>query len=469
LRSIPGVGSSIPPFRYVSSWRMFRNAPSVLRQGCTAHRIFRVPMWSRWLVVVSGVNMNEELRKMPEEVMSAREASKDVINARYTIGHKYVNKSLEIPVIRGPLTRSIGIMIPSLFEEIQLTFAEMLGTKNEWIEIMVLPVLTQITSRVINRAIVGVPYCEDTKYQHLVTNYANDTMKSKLILDMIPVALHRWIGPCLPWMPKARRLLADYLNDEIDQRNKRLDSGYSEAEWASTPDDVLMWLMKESRKCGLTVDYVIQGVLSINFAAIHTSSMSIVHSLLYIATDPDSTRILRNEIAGIVSQEGWSQSALDKIDSFMRESDRMNGPSLVSMFRKTMSAVTMSDGTVIPPGLIVTASTAATHYDERLYEEPYLFKPFRFYERRQNPEEACKHQYHSTSAEFITFGHGRGACSGRFFAAYVIKLLLACILHNYDVTISGTDSRPKNQFIGTVIMPSSSAKILIRKRDDFVA
>ena len=48
----------------------------------------------------------------------------------------------------------------------------------------------------------------------------------------------------------------------------------------------------------------------------------------------------------------------------------------------------------------------------------------------------------STQADFVAFGHGAHACPGRFFAAEVLKLMLAHVVMNYDVKLCG--DRPKN-------------------------
>lgn len=52
------------------------------------YKIFRVAMINRWLVIVSGAQMNEELRKFPDEEMSFVDAVEDVPvpSARSTVG-----------------------------------------------------------------------------------------------------------------------------------------------------------------------------------------------------------------------------------------------------------------------------------------------------------------------------------------------------------------------------------------------
>ena len=40
------------------------------------YKVFKIPLSDQWLVVVSGRDMNDELRKYPDDTMSAPEAHK---------------------------------------------------------------------------------------------------------------------------------------------------------------------------------------------------------------------------------------------------------------------------------------------------------------------------------------------------------------------------------------------------------
>lgn len=113
-----------------------------------------------------------------------------------------------------------------------------------------------------------------------------------------------------------------------------------------------------------------------------------------------------------------------KIDSFLKESQRMNGLGLstyilpsascpliivVTMTRKAMKDFTFSDGTFIPRGTYVSAAETATHHDDQVYGDAAHFNPFRFAEMRDEDGEGTKHQFVSTNLDYISFGHGRHA------------------------------------------------------------
>lgn len=82
----------------------------------------------------------------------------------------------------------------------------------------------------------------------------------------------------------------------------------------------------------------------------------------------------------------------------------------VSLFRKSMKDVVFSNGTLIPAGTIVVATSTGTHLQEELYEDAAEFKPFRFSDvREKGGADAQKQQFHIPAAEYIAFGHGKHA------------------------------------------------------------
>ena len=77
--------------------------------------------------------------------------------------------------------------------------------------------------------------------------------------------------------------------------------------------------------------------------------------------------------------------------------------------RKALVDITLSNGTVIPTGTLCVAAALPTHTDSDNYTNPDVFDPFRFSGMREGEGEGTKHQYVSTSTEYIPFGHGKHA------------------------------------------------------------
>ena len=74
-----------------------------------------------------------------------------------------------------------------------------------------------------------------------------------------------------------------------------------------------------------------------------------------------------------------------------------------------MEPIVFSDGTYVPKGTVMIAPTIQTHHDEALYDDPWVFNAWRFESLRDEDESGLKHQFSTTSPEYIAFGHGKHA------------------------------------------------------------
>ena len=95
---------------------------------------------------------------------------------------------------------------------------------------------------------------------------------------------------------------------------------------------------------------------------------------------------------------------MDPISGFNTDMHRT-----VSVIRKAVVDITLADGTVIPAGTMVGAAAAATHWDADNYDDASIFNPFRFSDMRADESERIKHQFVSTSPEYVPFGIGKHA------------------------------------------------------------
>lgn len=73
-----------------------------------------------------------------------------------------------------------------------------------------------------------------------------------------------------------------------------------------------------------------------------------------------------------------------------------------------MKDITLSNGTFLPAGTMLTAPSWHTHTDPENYVDPMVFNPWRFSDMRDKGD-TTRHQFVSTSADYISFGHGKHA------------------------------------------------------------
>ena len=172
----------------------------------------------------------------------------------------------------------------------------------------------------------------------------------------------------------------------------------------------------------------------------------------------------------------------------------------VGVPRVALQDFTFSDGTFIPAGTTIAATAWCIHMDENYYEDPTVFKPWRFLGTRaeegnkydSNPwkegkDADTKQHFVSTSSNYLAFGHGKHAwydmfifsvpqreiysllsiysySPGRFFAVTELKIMMAHILLNYDIKFEDGTQSPENLWHATTITPDPNVKLLFRKR-----
>ncbi|PCH34303.1 cytochrome P450 [Wolfiporia cocos MD-104 SS10] len=469
LYSIPSLVPSAPLISYVGAVIYAKNAQKLLQEGYEKYKgsAFRIPMFDRWVVVVCGAAMAEELRKVPDDEMSFLQAAEELVQTKYTIAEDVIHHPIHIPVIRGPLTRNIAALIPDMFDEISFATDELIPTRgDEWVTISAYSTMTQLVARTSNRVFIGPTMCRNKEYLDIVIGFTTDVAKGRLVLGFVPPFLKQFVGPLLPWSRKAMRRFRVLATPVVIQRQRELEEHGKE--WAEKPQDLLTWLVEEANAVGGSTDLIVQALLASNFVATHTSSISVTHALYHLAANPEFVEPLRQEIESAIKSDGWTKAAVGKmmkLDSFMRESQRMNGTSGISVIRKALKDVKLSDGTVVPRGTLCGAVSFAMHHDANNYADPEVFNPFRFSDMRAEESERAKYQYVNTSPEYIAFGHGKHACPGRFFASNELKAILAYLITNYDMKTED-GRRPEDRWLGTAIIPNTSAHVMFRKRQN---
>lgn len=197
--------------------------------------------------------------------------------------------------------------------------------------------------------------------------------------------------------------------------------------------------------------------------------MNASHVLYDIAARPEYIAPLREELERVLKEDNGklvktSMTKLRKLDSIIKESQRLNPAGLVQMHREVRSDIHLSDGTVLLRGLFIALPSHNVNMDETVWENPGEFDGFRFEKLRAKPGNENKYQFVTTGVDNLNFGHGIHACPGRFFASNEIKILLTYILLNYDIKLIDGQTRPKNTYQQMNITPDPRAQILFMQR-----
>ncbi|KAJ6556609.1 hypothetical protein DFH09DRAFT_1317927 [Mycena vulgaris] len=141
---------------------------------------------------------------------------------------------------------------------------------------------------------------------------------------------------------------------------------------------------------------------------------------------------MREEAERVV-QRGVDQEALGKmhkIDSFLRESQRLN----------SMASVTMTRKCVAPEGFTFFGRGA---HSLRILRQRFLAR--RAIRLQYTPPNRLMV---TTWTDHLAFGHGHHVGPGRFFTATELKAMLAHVLLSYDVWAETEGVRPRMIALG---------------------
>ncbi|KAJ6559929.1 cytochrome P450 [Mycena capillaripes] len=485
---IPGTFTS-----YLDAFRFLLRGEKIVQQGYQRYNggIFRIPFLARWVFVASGPKLIQDMCYSPDDALSFEDATRDVSHLEKTVydprfGLKVNSKQLQADYTLGPrdvpehtatvlgkLTRNLTRLFPDIQDEMICAFDDVLDLEGpDWKAIGVISAVTGIVARISGRLFVGLPLCRDPEYIKFSIKHTVSVGVVGQLLGYLPPFMIPILGPLISSRKKSTRQAIKLMGHLIVERIAMFEE--RGAAWSDKPNDLISWLVETAQPQQRTMPQIIQRMLTITMAAIHTSSFTFAGALFDLATYSEYIQPLREEVERVIGEHGWTKAALadmHKIDSFLRESQRINGFGSLQMSRKVIhpDGFTFSDGTFLPAGSLVQVPTRSVHHDPGNYPNPEVFDGLRSYNMRAAAESESEssvfnHYMVTTAPTHLAFGHGRHACPGRFFAATELKSMLAHIVLNYDVRLENEGVRPPDQLFDALRIPNQKAKVLFRKR-----
>ena len=269
---------------------------------------------------------------------------------------------------------------------------------------------------------------------------------------------------------------------------EKLGPGWEDA----APNDYITWQISYSLRhddpAERTADRICYRIVVVNFASIYTTNFIATNAVFNIVASPPSSGTiagLQEEVDRVLKEHGSLTNAalteMHRIDSAVRETLRHSDFANLSQRRVALSEVTV-DGVRIQPGQSLGVPSRPIHMDPKIYSDPHTFDAFRF--SKEAEEKAAQMDKSSssvkdqkdlnllysrldasrTSETYLTFGHGRFACPGRFLATKELKLILVNMLAKYE--IEPLKSRTENWMFGQMCIPPVRDTIRIRRRKD---
>ncbi|CAB4396448.1 unnamed protein product [Rhizophagus irregularis] len=146
---------------------------------------------------------------------------------------------------------------------------------------------------------------------------------------------------------------------------------------------------------------------------------------------------------------------MEKLDSFIKETLRVNVNNVALQHKTLSSYFTFSNGYQVPNGRLVNIRLGEVHFDKELQSQNAdEFNAFRYLKKNSPATRADN--------SFLTFVLGKHTCPGRHFAVNEIKVALHYLLLNYDIKKS-TSEKIKPKIYGSFKFPSDEGLIFEKK------
>ncbi|KAI4125181.1 MAG: hypothetical protein LQ338_004405 [Usnochroma carphineum] len=383
-------------------------------------------------------------------------------------------------VTRGQLTQNLGNHVEPLVDESEFGYAQELPACNDWTPVTVHPTFLKIVGRTSARIFVGHPLCRNPLWLETSIDFARCVFLGSGILKVIPWIIRPVAAIFSPHMHRIRRHHRNARKVLIPEILRRRQLASVTSDWKTKkPNDMLQWLEDASEGADSRPERIVDRQLGMSFAAIHTTTNHLTNVIYDLAARWDVYGPeLRAEVEEVLAEtnHSWKKTTLTKLskmDSFMKESQRLNPPSALSFNRKLQAPYTIPSSsppkTLLKDSYIAVAAGPISASDS-IYESPATFDGFRFHRMRMAPGgSAQSHQFVTTGLESMTFGHGRFACPGRFFASNESKIILALLLLKYDIRFqqageSAEKSRPKNHVFADACYPDPEVQVMFKRR-----
>jgi hypothetical protein len=376
----------------------------------------------------------------PDSIISTSEAHFDILQGDYSFVDPIILRDpFHEHVIHKNLVRNLNTISPHTAEEVPAAVEAIYGLDTTTFKKFdAMESFFRMVPTLTNRMMVGPTLCHEQKYLDAILAFTKDVIRTQLFMLLCPKALHPILGRLLGsastyhyWI--SSRFTLPLITKRVEEIKKK-DADHPDYKSWNEPQDYITWAYRTAQAEGRLDEMqpvrIAQRILPLNFAAIHTTTITAYETLVNIlSADLSVLEDLREEAHRIYHEEGgWTKQGLSRMyrmDSAIRESQRVAPIALTFVHRKVIAkeGIVTPEGAHLKYGTLLTCPWAPVALDEELHDKNATeFDAFR-YSRAQEAYETMNMEEKkkanalklkqsgmvTTSDRHLPFGHGRHA------------------------------------------------------------
>ncbi|KAJ0418881.1 cytochrome P450 [Aspergillus carlsbadensis] len=440
---------------------------------------------SRYVFISSSEHLRER-DTAPDTVLSLQAASRQMLPPQYTMhGFNWFDRRGTegvgfVRAMRTLLTSNLPQILPNLSTLINTSLTEMLQGHPIVTGSRHCPVYHMVQKLVVLANAVsffGEYLARNETFMVAALQYIEETILCAEILRLLPRALTPAVGAIVQRYLSSHKVVYEILLPIAEQRCLERDlrkTGQDHPRHA----DCIQWIMEtSSRKAPYSGKRVVHELMALWFGSVHGLTTTITFAIHDLCLHPEYAEPLRAELEAEYSNFLHTGQGLPLLDSFIKESARLTPLESMNTRRQALTPFQFSDGTTLSPGDWACTPVRAIMQSEALYPAPLEFHGFRFVDqthvRLKTPESAAGFQIAqekpsalcSADETWLVWGVGRMVCPGRFYAAAVMKMVLAQIIRDYDCSLVDPTARRWFTWRSTTV-PRPGTKVVFSPRRD---
>ncbi|EWG44560.1 hypothetical protein FVEG_15674 [Fusarium verticillioides 7600] len=337
-------------------------------------------------------------------------------------------------VVRTKLSLSLNQLTKGIVEETLSVIEDLFGEQTrggEWQTISIRGAAMQIVAQNTLRIMVGEKLCRDPELIDIHTRHAGAIFAAGSEIRAFPTALWpivHWFLPLPQQLRKQLKRAEEIMGQEVRRREQEARTAIASGKKMAKFGDSVAWHVDVPTSLGVKDYDQTAGQLAFTMAALHNTSTQLGGVMWELCEHPEWIDILRKEVISLVTEMGWTRQTLakmDLMDAFFKETQTYIRKDLV-----------FHDGLTIPKG-------------RRFFLMPLIridkqgeFDPYRWVKRRETSDDPKGLLFVAAGLESQTFGLGKHACPGRFFAHDEMKVATALLILKYDWRKLPTTPKP---------------------------